>query len=46
MFVPFNNYSSKNITFWRKQPTLKVNRHILEVGFEPFGDIRHRFLRK
>jgi hypothetical protein len=44
--VTFINYSSQNIMFLRKRLALKVNRPILEVGFQPFHEILHGLLRK
>ena len=37
---------SQNINFLRKQPKEEVNRTILQVGFQPFSEIPHHFLRK
>jgi hypothetical protein len=37
---------SKNINFMRKKPMRKVNRPIMQVGFQPFDEIPHRFLKK
>ena len=44
--IPFYSDFSQNIKFLRKQLAWEVNRPILEVGFQPFGDIPHRLLRK
>jgi hypothetical protein len=46
MVAPFCSDFSKNINFLRKRSTREVNRSIIQVGFQLFGDVPHCLLRK